>query len=139
MKAFTYLLFVALAGCGAKNDGVSFGKTTVSALVAERGAPLEEKPIPLEDGKILIYDGNEKFQVKGDIVTHGFKDPKGDETLLMFWRHKFKDCPPVERKISEGQGHVRAEFELTCPAEGLTVIYTQDSEFVSRIIHHEKK
>jgi hypothetical protein len=135
----TCLLLLAFAACGAKNDGLDYGKTTVSALVADKGAPLEEKPIPLEDGKILIYDGNEKFQVKGEIVTHGFKDPKGDETLLMYWRHKFKDCAAVERKITEAQGHVRPELELFCPAEGVSVIYIQDSEFVSRIIYHEKK
>lgn len=138
MKPIFCLMLLALAACGAKNDGLDYGKTTVAALVAQRGPPVEEKPIPLEGGKMLIYDGNEKFQVKGEIVTHGFKDPKGDETLLMYWRHRFKDCAVLERKISEAQGHVRPEQELTCAAEGVTVIYTQDSEFVSRIIYHEK-
>jgi hypothetical protein len=140
MKPIYCLLLLALAACGAKNDrAVDFGKTTVAALVSEKGPPLEEKPIPVEDGKILVYDGNEKYQVKGEVVTHGFRDPAGDEKLLLYWKHKFKDCEPVERKLAEAQGHLPPEYELKCAAEGTSVIYTHGSEFVSRIIYHEKK
>lgn len=139
MKAIFYLFLLSAAACGVKHSPVDYGKTTISDLKSSKGEPIEEKSIPVKTGKILIYEQNEKYQVKGDIVTHGFKDPKGDEKSLLYWKHKFRDCETETKKISEPKGHELAEFELKCPGEGLTVIYTEGSEFVSRVIEHEKK
>jgi len=139
MKPIFYLILLTAAACGVKHSSVDYGKTTVSDLKAAKGEPIKEMSIPVKAGKVLQYEGNEKYQVKGDIVTHGFKDPKGDEKTLIFWKHKFKDCETQSRKISESKGHELPEYELKCPSEGLTVIYTEGSEFVSRVIEHEKK
>lgn len=143
MKSFSFLIFLVLAACGVKNSSVDYGKTTLSDLIAQKGSPLKEEPIPSmtekKDSKVLVYENNEKFQIKEDIVTYGFRDPKGDEKTLLFWKHKFKDCQSSSKKISEASGHILAEYELKCPEQGLTVIYTDGSEFVSRVIEHEKK
>lgn len=139
MKPLFYLSLLVVASCGVKHSSVDYGKTTVSDLVAQKGEPIEEKKIPVKDAKILLYDDNEKFQVKGDVVTHGFKDPKGDEKTVLYWKHKFRDCSTSTRKISETKGHELPEYELKCSEQGTTVIYTEGSDFVSRIIEHEKQ
>ena len=139
MKAMIYLVLMSFAACGVKHSSVDYGNTTVSDLVAQKGEPIKEMDIPVKGSRILLFEKNEKYQVKNDIVTHGFKDPKGDEKTLIYWKHKFKDCDSETRKISETKGHDLPEYELKCPHEGLTVIYTEGSEFVSRVIEHEKK
>ncbi|MFP5385928.1 MAG: hypothetical protein ACLGHN_07600, partial [Bacteriovoracia bacterium] len=125
--------------CGVKHSSVDYGKTTVADLVALKGEPLEEQIIPVKDSKVLHFSGNEKFQIRDDIVTHGFKDPKGDEKSVLYWKHKFKDCNTSTRKISEPKGHELPEYELKCPEDGVTVIFTEGSDFVSRVIEHEKQ
>lgn len=139
MKQLFYLSFLIMAACGVKHTNVDYGKTTAGDLIAEKGEPLEQKTVPVQDTKMFVYDGNEKFQIQNDVVTHGFKDPKGDEKSLLFWKHKFKDCETETKKISEPQGHELPEYEMKCSAQGITVIYTEGSEFVSRIVEHEKK
>lgn len=139
MKSIFLMSLLVVAACGVKKSSPNYGKTTVSDLVAEKGQPIEEKKIPVTEGKILLYEGNEKYQVKGDVVTHGFKDPKGDEKTLIFWKHKFKDCDTTIRKINETKGHELPEYELACPSEGVSVVYTEGSEFISRVVEYEKK
>jgi hypothetical protein len=139
MKSFMYLSLLVLAACGVKHSSVDYGKTTVADLVAEKGQPLEEKTIPVKEAKILLYQDNEKYQVKNDVVTHGFKDPKGDEKTVLYWKHKFRDCTTSTKQISKPKGHELPEYELKCPEQGTTVIYTEGSDFVSRIIEHEKQ
>lgn len=139
MKFILYLSLLAMAACGVKQHSKEYGKMTVSDLVAEKGQPLEEQKIQVAEGKVLLFEGNEKYQVKGDIVTHGFKDPKGDQKTLIYWKHKLKDCNTTNKKISETKGHELPEYELACPSEGVSVIYTEGSEFVSRVIEYEKK
>jgi hypothetical protein len=139
MKPFLYLSFLVLAACGVKHTSVDYGKTTVSDLVAEKGVPLKEEKTSAKDGKMLIYPDNEKYQVDGDVVTHGLKDPKGDEKTVIYWKHKFKDCATTTQQISKPQGHETPEYELKCPEQGLTVIFRSGSDFVSRIIENEKK
>lgn len=138
MKSYLYLFVLALAACGVKHSSVDYGKTTVADLVSEKGEPIT-KSSPQKSVEIYQYPDNEKYQIKGDLVTHGFKDPKGDQRTLIYWKHKFKDCDSVTRKISEPKGHVLPEYEMKCAEQGLTVIYTEGSEFVSRVVEHEKK
>lgn len=138
MKPFLYLSLLAFAACGVKHSSVDYGKTTAAALVSERGEPLE-KSAPAKSIEIYQYPDNEKFQIKGEIVTHGFKDPKGDERTLLFWKHKFKDCDASPKKISERKGHELPEYELKCSSQGVTIIYTEGSEYVSRVVEHEKQ
>jgi hypothetical protein len=139
MKSFLYLSLLTITACGLKHTAIDYGKTTVSDLIAVKGRPVEENKIPVDDGKILIYEDNEKFQAKDNIITHGFKDPKGDERTVIFWKHKFRDCDVRLRKISEPKGHEFPEYEMKCPSLGQSVIYSEGSEFVSRIIEHEKQ
>lgn len=139
MKAFLSLIFLTAAACGVKHSSVDYGKTSVSDLIAAKGEPIKEMKIPVQDAKVLLYEENEKYQVKGEVVTHGFKDPKGDQKNIIFWKHKFKDCDTQTKQISKPQGHEMPEYEMKCPEQGLTVIYSEGSEFVSRVIEHEKK
>ena len=139
MKPYVLLSLFAFAACGVKHNSIDYGKTTVSDLIAAKGEPIAEKQIPVESSKMLVYPENEKFQIQGEVVKYGFKEPKGDEKALLYWKHKFRDCDSTTRKISERKGHVLPEYELQCPSEGVTVIYTEGSEFISRIVEHEKK
>lgn len=140
MKLFLLLFLLALAACGARQSSrVDYGKTTVQALIAEKGEPLEEKSVPVKDGRVLLYEDNEKYQVKNDVVTHGFADPKGNEKSVLYWKHKFKECDTTLKKISQTKGHEIPEYELACPSEGTSVIYSEGSEFVTRVIQYEKK
>lgn len=139
MKSIFYLTLLVIAACGAKNSSVDYGQTTVANLIAEKGEPLKEDSVPVADNKVLVYPDNEKYQVKGDIVTHGFKEPKGEGKTLLYWKHAFKDCETVTKKLAEPKGHERAEYELACPSEGKSVIYSEGSEFISRVIEYAKK
>ncbi len=138
MKPLFYLSFLVVAACGVKHTSVDYGKTTAADLIAEKGEPIAKTEIPVKNGEVFQYQDNEKYQLKDDVVTHGFKNPKGDEKNLLFWKHKFKDCETTTKKISEKTGHVLPEYELKCASEGVTVIYTEGSEFVSRVIEHAK-
>jgi hypothetical protein len=137
---FGFLLFaLSLSACGMKSGQVDFGKTTKADLYALKGGPLKEEALPMKDAQILTYPENEKYQVKNDLVTHGFRDPKGDEKLVLYWRHKFKNCDSQETTLPHQSSHTPLEVEFHCPVEGVSVIFFQGSEFVTRIIEHAKK
>lgn len=139
MRYIFLLSSLLLAACGIRPSNIDFGKTTTKDLISEMGEPLEIKPIEQTSSEIYQYQDNQKFQIKNDIVTHGFADPKGEEKTLIFWKHKLKDCSTTEKMIAPPVGHELPEYELKCSEEGITVIYTKGSEFVSRVIRHEKK
>jgi hypothetical protein len=138
MKSSIYLILLTLFACGVKHRSVEYGKTTKASLVEVKGEDFDVT-FPSKNISIYEYPENEKFQIKNDVVTHGFKDPKGDEKALIFWKHKFKDCVTTTKKIKESKGHEVAEYELKCSSEGLTVIFSEGSEFVSRVVEHEKE
>lgn len=139
MRHLLLLSLLLSAACGVKPSNIDFGKTTSKDLISEMGEPIEIKPVAEAKSEIYLYENNEKFQIKDDVVTHGFADPKGEEKSLLFWKHKLKDCNTTEKMIAPPVGHELPEYELKCAEEGVTVIYTKGSEFVSRVIHHEKK
>lgn len=139
MKPFLYLLLLVLAACGAKPSSFKYGKATVADLVSQRGEPLEKQVIPVKNGEMFLYRNNEKYQIENNIVTYSLKNPQGDERSLLYWRHKFKDCDSKLNQISETTGHELPEYELKCSAEGITVVFTEGSDFISRVIEHEKK
>jgi hypothetical protein len=138
MKFTFYLCLLILAACGVRQSSVDYGKTSVADLVALKGEPLEEVEVPLRDAKVLIYESNEKYQVRNNVVTHGFKDPKREETSVIFWRHRFKDCETSLRKLSIPKDDELVEYELSCPSRGLSVIYSDGSDFISRVVEHER-
>ena len=138
MRQILFLCLLILAACGMRPSNIDFGKTTSKELVSERGEPLEVRKISEVSSEIYQYDNNEKFQIKNDIVIQGIFDPKGEEKSLLYWKHKLKECDTSERMIKKPVGHEMPEYELSCSSEGVTVIYSGGSEFVSRVIHHEK-
>ena len=119
MKIVFQLSLIILVSCGGKSSSVNYGKTTRADLVAMKGEPIKETTAPVKDTQILLYDDEEKFQVQNDIVTHQFKNPKGDEKTLIYWKHRFKDCDTQTNVISKASGHVPAEYEMSCASEGL--------------------
>jgi hypothetical protein len=141
MRSFVLTgMLLLLTSCGP--GATSFDKRLVtrSDVIAEKGEPLMEESIPVSQGKMMIYPGQEKFQLADEKVTHSFKDPKGSEGNLIFWQHRFKDCETVTRQLPQPQGsHTPPEIELACPALGTTIIYTEGSGAVSRIINYESK
>lgn len=140
MKLFFYLSLVTLISCGGgKSSSVKYGKTTRADLVSAKGEPLDEQSVPVKNNQILIYDDNEKYQLDGDVVTHGYKDPKGEQRTLIYWKHHFKDCETQTKTVTKAQGHSPAELELSCSSEGLKVIYTEGSEYISRVVEYESK
>lgn len=140
MRPFYFLLLLIVAACGVKHSSVDYGKTTVADLIQEKGSPLKEEAIPVKEGKILHYSPDEKYQVKGDVVTNGFKAPRGDQKTLIYWKHQFRECQTRHQKLStKTTGHELPEFELACDEQGISVVYTEGSEFVSRINEYEKK
>jgi hypothetical protein len=140
MRSSLILVFLFLASCGGKTTSFKMGHTTRSEVVAIKGEPLKEEEIPGPEGKVMIYENDEKYQLKGDIVVHRFKNPIGDEKLLLFWKHKLKDCTTNSKKLPVNLGaHTPPEIELSCPEEGLSVIYTEGSDSVSRVVEYEAK
>lgn len=133
-------LLLLVSACGArKSSSYKMGETTRSEVVAEKGEPLEEVSIPVPDSKVMKYAGNESFQLKGDVVVNRYSDPAGDEKLVLWWKNKFKDCKTTSKALpKDPQAHTPGEIELTCPEEGISVIYTEGSSAVSRVVEFEK-
>lgn len=117
------------------------GQTTRADVVAEKGDPLSEEIIPVKDGSIMKYSNDEKIQLKGEVVTNRFTNPSGDEKLVMWWKHKFKSCSFLKSSTlpSDPKAHTSKEIEMACPEEGLSVIYTEGSDTISRVVEYEKK
>jgi hypothetical protein len=132
------LLLMLLAACG-RHHTIEYGEAKLQQLLALKGEPLEEKAIPVKDGKILVYPNNEKYQLDGEVVSSGFKDPAGDQRLVLFWKHRFRDCNTEIKQLPSKDAHLPPEIELACPEQGRSVIYTQDSEFITRIVEYAKR
>jgi hypothetical protein len=138
MRAYFILFFILMSSCGQKNSSVKMGVTTRAELVAVKGEPIKEDKIPLKDGQVLVYENDEKYQLKGEVVVSSFKAPQGDEQLLIFWKHKFKDCLTISKALDKIPGaHTPVEMELACPESGISVIYTQGSDLISRVVEYE--
>jgi hypothetical protein len=138
MRAYFILFFILMSSCGQKNTSVKMGVTTRAELVAVKGEPLKEDKIPVKDGQVMVYENDEKYQLKGDVVVSSFKAPQGDEQLLIFWKHKFKDCLTISKDLDKIPGsHTPGEIELACPESGISVIYTQGSDLISRVVEYE--
>jgi hypothetical protein len=136
MKTVLYFFLFIFSACGVKHKPVHYGETSKGDLIALKGEPLEEKTLPSKNSLMLIYPENEKYQLQDNVVTYGLKDPKGDQIFLIFWKHKFKDCLTTLTKLPP-QGHLPSEIQFSCPEQGLTVVYSEGSEFITRILEHE--
>ena len=140
MKLLILLSLVFTVSCAADKRETHYGKTTVPELITIKGEPLKEEVIPVEGGKILIYSDNQKYQIKHDVVTHSYRNPKIEESTLIYWQHAFKDCDVVNVVVTEKiQGHESPEMLLKCDALGTGVVYLERSDVVLRVIEYEKK
>ena len=141
MRALIIFSLLLLGACGAKKTSFIMGQTTRADVVADRGDPLSEEVIPVKDGSIMKYSNDEKIQLKGEVVTNRFTNPSGDEKLVMWWKHKFKSCSLLKSSTlpSDPKAHTSKEIEMACPEEGLSVIYTEGSDTISRVVEYEKK
>ena len=108
---------------------------SVAQLVQEKGQPLKEESIPVQDGKVLHYAHDEKFQVKGEIVTNSFRNPKSDEASLLYWKNAFRDCETTE-KILRPKGAGPAELEFRCQSQGISVVHAEGSDVVTRVLEY---
>jgi hypothetical protein len=135
MRSFLLYPFIALfllVACGQKKVVVSYGVTTAYELKEQVGSPIREETIPVKEGKVLHYAGDTRYQTQEGIVTARFRSPTEEEKLVLFWKNRFKSCPTLLREISS------LECELACPEQGISVVYSQDSEFVSRVVEYAK-
>lgn len=140
MRPFLFVLIALLTSCGEKrSSGIRVGVTTATELLQEKGEPLSTTDIPKSEGQVLTYSNDEKFQINDDIVTGHFKDPVGDESLLIYWKHKFKDHPTALVEIpSKKESHGPKEYFLKCDSLKLGVIYREGSARISRMVEYEK-
>lgn len=126
------LLLVLFIACSEKRS-IRLGVSTKSDVIQLRGEPTQTDAIPT--GEILTYKNNEKFQITGEKVSGVFRDPIGDEKNVLFWRHAFRDCDTVERKLSD---EPVPEIELACGRTGTSVIFVKGSGTILRISEYER-
>ena len=140
---FSRYVFVLLALAGACADSkapIRYGETTKAALLADRGQPSEaQKPLPGKDTEVLVYHDNQKYQVTNDVVVAGFREPSSDERSLLYWRHRFKDCPTTFVALNKPTSHLHPEKELKCDRDGMSVIYDPNTDQVTRVVEHAQK
>jgi hypothetical protein len=141
MSTSVFLGLLLLSACGGKQSSMKMGETTRADVISQKGEPLSEETPPVKDATIMNYENGEKIQLKGDIVTNRFTNPSGDEKLVMWWKHKFKSCAFLKSTTlaQDPKSHTPPEIEMACPEQGLSVIYVQGSDIVSRVVENEKK
>lgn len=140
MRVLLILSLLLLGACGVKTNNIIMGETSRADLLAEKGEALSEHSIPNKDGTVLKFKNHETYQLKGDIVVNSFTNPKGNQKLVMWWKHKFKDCLTTKTNLAlDPKSHTPPEIEFACPSEGLSVIYTEGSDLISRVVENEKK
>lgn len=140
MRSFFLLSLLILAACGVKQSTVDYGQTTEAELLAQKGEVLLEHEIPVKEGKVLVFDNDEKYQVEKGIVTNAFKTPDANQRSVIYWKHQFRNCETKLRRINEKPvGHEATEWELACPEEGKSVIYREGADYISRVVEYAKK
>jgi hypothetical protein len=134
-------LLLLVSACGArKSSSYKMGQTTRSEVVAAKGEePIEVVDLPMPDSSMMKFKDHDSFQLKGDVVVNRFSNPTGDEKLVLWWKNRFKDCATTSKALpKDPKAHTPGEIELTCPEEGISVIYTEGSSAVSRVVEFEK-
>jgi len=129
-----------VSACGANRSSLKMGETTRADVISQKGEPLSEEKLPIKDSSIMNYKNDEKIQLKGDVVMNRFTNPVADEKLVIWWKHKFKDCSTFSQPLAhDSKSHTPPEIEFSCPEEGLKVIYTEGADIISRVVEYEKK
>jgi len=139
MKIIILLSLLSLGACAPGSPLYEMGKSTRSDIVANKGEPLREEKIPVKDGSIMVYEGDEKFQLKGDILTTRFRSPTEIEKSVLYWQHHFKDCHTKRSVVNKNKdNHMREEIELSCPEKGLSVIFLEGATYIERVVEYAK-
>jgi hypothetical protein len=125
--------------CSGQSPLVEFGKTSRSQLKSQLGEPQRvENPAPKVE--VLVYEDNKKFQIQEDTVVAGFREPTEEEKVLLYWRHQFRDCATTTTELAKpAESHLQAEKQLSCEAQGISVIYDPNIDQVTRVVEHAKK
>ncbi|HXH31039.1 MAG TPA: hypothetical protein VNJ01_09525 [Bacteriovoracaceae bacterium] len=139
MKFYLLITMVLVISCGDKNPTSVIGAHG-NNLIETHGDPIRIDPLPLTNSSMFIYPGNRKFQLQNNTVTNSYRDPQGDETTVLFWKHKFKKCQTeLVRVMAEKPSHRNLPVELRCPDQGIGVIFSEGSDLVSRVVEFEKE
>ncbi|HXH76756.1 MAG TPA: hypothetical protein VNJ08_17430 [Bacteriovoracaceae bacterium] len=134
MRPFFLFSLLILTACGGhKHTSTNLGTTTTKELIQEKGAPESEVELPENQGTLVLYPEDEKYQSEDGIITTKFRNPNASEKILLYWKHKFKLCETKIKKLNA------EESELSCKSKGQSVIYSEGSAFISRIVEYESK
>ena len=135
--AFLILSFL-LSSCGPGPFKLDFGKLSSKDLKSQMGEPVRVETN--QDGKeVYVYPEEQKFQVNDEIVEAKYRKPTPQEEYLLYWRHKFKKKKTVLKRLPVPKdSHLMAEQELSCPEEGITIIYDPNIDKVVRIFEYAK-
>jgi hypothetical protein len=125
--------------CGVKPNPVSFGETKKEELIALKGPPQSEESIPVKDSSLVVYSEKESYQIQNGAVKASLKSPASEQSSVMFWKHKLKDCDTVLRKVPNSDPHLSALMELDCPSSGLKIVFREGSEEVQKVVEYAKK
>jgi hypothetical protein len=127
------LLFVA--ACSAEKSRVQVGVTSAAQLVEQLGSPQSiEAPAP--GVQSYVFEQDVKYQVQDEVVVAQMREPVGEETSLIYWRHQFRDCATTFAPLGSSDGHLEELMELACPEKGLKIIYDPNVEKVVRVVQH---
>jgi hypothetical protein len=135
--SFFVLLFFVVSCGGKQAKKIHYGQTTEATLLEIEGQPKSEQELKYADGKMLIFDEEKKYQVESGVVVGSFQEPEGDQRNLLFWKHKFKDCQTTDLKTSPNSDG--KERTLKCDEQGTSIVYSEGTGYVIRVVEHEKK
>jgi len=133
------LMASGLLSCsGGRSSAVKYGVTTLEQLKAAKGEPHSiQTATAQQPQQVLVYADDEKYQVENNVVTTSFRNPTDEESSLLFWRHKFKECVTSYTEIpGPPDAHTPAQMELKCPAQGLSAVYDPHTDAVIRVVEY---
>lgn len=131
-----FLLLSFLVACGNKSKSIKYGEITSADLVAIKGEPIKEEALSTPDSKMYIYEDNEKYQIKNDVVVNSFRTPVGDEKMLIHWKHKYSTCIFEISQLDQKVLHQKPEQEHKCVSAGISLIYDPNIEQVVRVVEY---
>jgi len=126
-------------GCSEQSKRVKYGTTTRDELTSELGEP-EKIENPITSTEVLIYKNNIKYQVTKKIVIAGMRDPKNEETSLLYWKHTYKDCQTTLTVLKSSEGSdLQPHKQFGCSQIGQFVVYDPNIDQVIRVVDHVEK
>jgi hypothetical protein len=138
LKSLSLFFIFLFNSCGPGPLKLSLGKLSSKDLKTQMGEPVRIESN--QDGKeVYVYPEEQKFQVNGETVEAKYRKPSPEEEFLLYWRHKFKKKKTVLKRLPiPKDSHVMAEQELSCPEEGITIIYDPNIDKVTRVYEYAK-